>query len=146
MNLLHLGSGSITMYIGFCTGPGKNKYTCAKWIRLFKNHTVKYEFSYSTLEVGSLHSWIKQILRACHTRWALRRQMEHEAFDCTFHKVKAISWTTFLKQKKSRPIPIKLIHTPCMDTHFLHLKLFNPIPQYHWECKLAIVCKASYTR
>ena len=40
---------------------------------------------------------------------------------------------------------IKLIHAPCMDTHFLCLKLFNPISQYPWECKLDIVCNALYT-
>ena len=32
----------------------------------------------------SLHSWSKQILKACHTPWALRRQMETKAIDVTF--------------------------------------------------------------
>ena len=49
--------------------------------------------------------------------------METEAIDPTFHEVKAIIWTTLLKKNQDLFPWSKSIHTPCMNTHFLRLKL-----------------------
>ena len=45
--LLHLGSGSMARYIGFCTWPRTNKYICA-------NYTIIILFPFSMIEVWFL--------------------------------------------------------------------------------------------
>ena len=54
-------------------------------------------------------------------------------------KVMGTGLWRFLKRKFEDLMPwIELIHTPCMDTHFLRLKLFNPISQHPWESHSAL--------
>ena len=118
-------------YIRFGTGPGKNKYISANYVRPFTQLYCKAWVSiYSAIEVWFC-AFMSKVNRfraghTGHTQWSSRRQMESKAIDSTFHEIKAISW---IWHQKWHPIYNEYCSTNeicmcfCIDKQHEHIEV-----------------------